>query len=228
MNPSLYRLLHLSDPALPVGGFAHSAGLETYVQMGIVHDEKTANAFITGMLSQNLHYTDAAIASLAYDAAALHNMEKIIHLDDLCSAVKLPKEMRQASQKLGNRLTRIFQSLCNHEQIHQYAAAVRSKQAGGHYCLAFGVIAYALGISKQDALNGFYYSAASGFVTNSVKLIPLSQQSGQEILFSLHELINDLVQANMSPDIDLIGVYCTGFDIRCMQHERLYSRLYMS
>jgi urease accessory protein len=228
MNPSLYRLLHLSDPALPVGGFAHSAGLETYVQMGIVHDEKTANAFITGMLSQNLHYTDAAITSLAYDAAALNNMEKIIQLDDLCSAVKLPKEMRQASQKLGNRLIRLFQPLCNHEQIHQYAAAVRSKQAGGHYCLAFGLIAYALGIPKPDALNGFYYSAASGFVTNSVKLIPLSQQSGQEILFSLHKLINDLVQANMNPDIDLIGVCCTGFDIRCMQHERLYSRLYMS
>jgi urease accessory protein len=228
MNPSLYRLLHLSDPALPVGGFAHSAGLETYVQMGIVHDKKTANAFITGMLSQNLHYTDAAIASLAYDAADLHNMESIMQLDELCSAVKLPKEMRQASQKLGNRLIRIFQPLCSHEQLHQFAAVVRSKQTGGHYCLAFGLIAYALGIPKQDALNGFYYSAASGFVTNSVKLVPLSQQSGQEILFSLHELINDLVQANMNPDMDLIGVCCTGFDIRSMQHERLYSRLYMS
>jgi urease accessory protein len=228
MNASLYRLLHLSDPALPVGGFAHSAGLETYVQMGIVHDETTARAFITGMLSQSLHYTDAAMASLAYDAAALHNMEKIIQLDELCSAVKLPREIRQSSQKLGNRLTRIFQSLCDHELVHQYAAAVRSKQASGHYCLAFGLIAYALGIPKQDALNGFYFSAASGFVTNSVKLVPLSQQSGQQILFSLDTLINELVQANLTPDMNLIGLCCTGFDIRCMQHERLYSRLYMS
>jgi urease accessory protein len=228
MNPSLYKLLHLSDPALPVGGFAHSAGLETYVQLGIVHDATTARAFITGMLSQNLHYTDAAIVSLAYDAGADHNMEKIKQLDELCTAVKLPKEIRQASQKLGNRLIRIFQPLCNNEEVHRYAAAVQSKQADGHYCLALGLIAHALGIPKQDALTGFYYSAASGFVTNSVKLVPLSQQNGQEILFSLDELITELVQRNMNPDMDLIGACCTGFDIRCMQHERLYSRLYMS
>jgi urease accessory protein len=227
MNPSLYKLLHLSDPALPVGGFSHSAGLETYVQLGLVHDAKTAKAFITGMISQNLHYTDAAIVSLTYDAAA-HNREKIIQLDELCTAVKLPKEMRQASQKLGNRLIRIFQPLCAHEQLHRYAAAIQFKQASGHYCLAFGLVAHALGIPKQDALTGFYYSAAAGLVTNSVKLVPLSQQSGQEILFSLHELINELVQRNMDPDLDLIGLCCTGFDIRCMQHERLYSRLYMS
>ena len=64
MNSALIRLLQLSDPALPVGGFSHSAGLETYVQMGIVKDAATAKAFVTGMLSQNIHYTDAAIVSL--------------------------------------------------------------------------------------------------------------------------------------------------------------------
>jgi len=61
-----------------------------------------------------------------------------------------------------------------------------------------------------------------------VKLVPLSQQHGQEILFSFQALINELSAKSMEPDKDLIGVCCTGFDIRSMQHERLYSRLYMS
>jgi urease accessory protein len=149
-------------------------------------------------------------------------------LDDLCTAVKLPKEMRQASQKLGIRLIRIFQPLCNNDWLNRYATAIQAKQLSGHYCIAFGIIAYALQINKADALTGFYYNAAAGFITNSVKLIPLSQQSGQELLFSLQSLLIELVQKNLQADKDMIGLCCTGFDIRSMQHEQLYSRLYMS
>jgi urease accessory protein len=228
MNPALLRLLQLSDPALPVGGFSHSAGLETYVQSGIVKDAATANAFITGMLSQHIHYTDAALVSMAYDAIANKEFTNIQQLDDLCTAVKLPKEMRQASQKLGIRLIKIFQPVCDNDWLNRYAMAIRSKQLYGHYCLAFGIIAHTLEITKADALTGFYYNAAAGLVTNCVKLVPLSQQVGQELLFSLQSLIMELVQKNQQPEIDLVGLCCTGFDIRSMQHEQLYSRLYMS
>lgn len=228
MTAALIRLLQLSDPALPVGGFSHSAGLETYVQLGIVKDLTSARAFVTGMLSQNIHYTDAAIVSLLYEAVKDNDPDELKTLDDLCTAVKLPKEMRQASQKLGVRLIKIFQPLCNNDWLNRYASAIQSKQLTGHYCVAFGIIACALQIPKEDALTGFYYNAAAGFVTNSVKLVPLSQQNGQELLFSLQPLITTLVQKNLHPERELIGLCCTGFDIRSMQHEQLYSRLYMS
>ncbi|MFD2934275.1 urease accessory protein UreF [Spirosoma flavum] len=228
MNTSLLHLLQLSDPTLPIGSYAHSAGLETYVQAGVVHDAGTAKAFVTEMLTQNLYYTDAALASLAYDAAARNDWHEVVQLDDECTAVKLPKEMRQASQKLGIRLMKIFQPLCNNALANQYREAVSTQQVTGHYCLAFGLYAYALQIPKVDALTGFYYNAAVGMVTNSVKLIPLGQQDGQEILFSLHSRIQALVVSTLQPNRALIGLCCPGFDIRSMQHEQLYSRLYMS
>ena len=225
---NLLRLLQLSDPALPIGGFSHSSGLETYVQCGIVKDKATAKEFITTQLSQNICYTDAAFASLAFDAAANNDWNALLQLDEECTAVKLPREMRQASQKLGLRLLKIVSPVCGNELTDKYKTAIERVEASGHYSIVFGLYAFAMAIGKQEALTGFYYNAAAGMVTNSVKLIPLGQQDGQEILFSLNHLIEGLVEKSLMPDPELTGLCCTGFDIRCMQHEQLYSRLYMS
>lgn len=228
MSLELLNLLQLADPTLPIGGFSHSSGLETYVQFGLIKEASSAKTFIIEMLSQNLQYTDAAFVSLAFDASLKNDFEEILSLDEECNTVKLPKEIRQASQKLGLRLLKIFRDYCGNDLLNQYKKSIDLKVANGHYCIAFGVIAAIQQINKAETLTGFYYNAAMGMITNCVKLIPLGQQDGQKLLFEIKPLIQTLVEQSMQPNKEMIGLCCTGFDIRCMQHEELYSRLYMS
>ena len=228
MRNSLLSLLQLSDPGLPIGGYAHSNGLETYVQQGLVNNLETASAYIYQMLSQNLQFTDAALVSLAFDAACHNDFERLVQLDEECTAVKLPFEVRTGSKKLGTRLIKIFELNTEEAIAKKYARAVRENKIDGHYCIAFGLFGSALKIKKEDLLTGFYHNAASGHITNCVKLIPLGQKDGQKILFGMQPFIEELVNKTMEPDLLKLGICCTGFDIRCMQHEQLYSRLYMS
>ena len=86
---------------------------------------------------------------------------------------------------------------------------------------AAGII---VGITGSTAINAqLAASRARPIFSADLKGVP-----GQEILFSLHPLIGQLAEDTLTPDLSLLGLCCAGFDTRCMQHETLYSRLYMS
>lgn len=225
MQPWLPYLLHLSDPTLPVGAYTHSSGLETYVQQGLIKNATDAAAFIRNMLEYNLPYNDAFFVFQAYTAT---DIPALLLLDQECTALKAPQELRLASQKLGIRLLKLLLPLTSHIISDAYMQNIKEGNALGHYCIAYGLYARLSGIPLEEALTAFFYNAATGMVTNSVKLVPLGQQQGQQILFSLLPLLPRLVERTQAVPRELAGRCCIAFDIRSMQHERLYSRLYMS
>ena len=227
---SLISLLHIADPTLPIGGYSHSNGLETYVQKGLVNSTETAALFLNNMLSSSILHNDAAYVRLAYEAMELEdNYAQIILLDEECSAMKSPREIREASHKLGTRLLKIFiEEGQKCDFLTKFGDYVTKNISVGNYPVVYGALCYLMEIPLEEAITAFYFSTATGMVTNAVKLVPLGQLEGQKILFEVKRNIPSWVEKTMNLEEDKIGLSNVGFDLRSMQHERLYSRLYMS
>ena len=77
-------------------------------------------------------------------------------------------------------------------------------------------------------MSGFLYAQTSAMVTNCVKTIPLSQSDGQQLLASMYDLFETVMEKTLSAGEEMLGLSAPGFDLRGIQHESLYSRLYMS
>ena len=104
----------------------------------------------------------------------------------------------------------------------------KKKSGSAHHVIAYGIFCSSIGISLEDCLEHFLYAQTSAMVTNCVKSIPLSQTTGQQILVSCTEEMSRLLEQVKELPTELLGAGAPGFDIRCMQHEGLYSRIYMS
>lgn len=151
-------------------------------------------------------------------------------LDQMVTASRIPLELRQASEKIASRFLKTLINLNVKYEIpwfEQYAQA-KEKNWRKNYATAYGVFCASVGLRLEESLSHLLYAQTSALVTNCVKTIPLSQTAGQQILYQCIQRFDSIIEDVKRMDIDDYAVSLPGADIRSMQHENLYSRLYMS
>lgn len=221
-----YLLLQINDALFPIGGYSHSYGLETYIQKDLLNDTKDIENYIDNKLKYSIFKTEILGARLAYENA--ENTKAISELDGIMTAAKSPMEIRSASIKLGSRFIKTL-SGCKVELKYDYFSQyMNTAYRNKHHCIAYGVVCRSADIAEDRALSAYLYAQCSAMITNLVKLVPLSQSVGQELLYSRYQLMERLASEVMGLDEKELCASAPAFDIRCMQHEKLYSRLYMS
>ena len=224
-----FFLLQVNDALFPIGGYSHSYGLETYIQKGIVHDEDSAEEFIHKRLEYNFLYNEFLAVRLGWEYAVSGDLTAISRLEEIMEAGKIPRETREASRKLGSRFIKTLSALeipRENRVFEEYREARKGKSV--HHAVAYGDFCGAAGITREEALEHFLYAQTSAMVTNCVKTIPLSQSSGQKLLSGCYPLLQKLTREVKELGEEWLGLSGPGFDLRCMQHEGLYSRIYMS
>ena len=154
-------------------------------------------------------------------------------LEEILGASRIPFEQREASRKMGSRFAKTIEKLHaetmpmkNREIFEAYLDARKGKAVS--HCIVYGVFCAALGIEEEETLYHYLYAQTSAMVTNCVKTIPLSQSAGQQLLSGCYPEFAEILEEIRTYSEDDLCLSAPGFDIRGIQHEKLYSRLYMS
>ena len=217
IDKNLFMLFQINDSLFPIGAYSHSYGLETYIQKKLVTNVDTAFEYLKCNLKFNFLYSELLAINLSYEYADKERLGKS------------PKEIRLASQKLGSRFIKTLLSTeINYKNNNFLDYVNKSKNNLPTHTVAYGVFCQSVGIERERAIEGFLYSYTSSTITNCVKSIPLSQTQGQQLLYKSHDIFEEVINKLDELTIDDLCLSTPGFDIRCMQHENLYSRLYMS
>lgn len=215
-------LQQLTDSALPTGAFAHSLGFETYIERALVHDEESFGVWLTAYIGQQLTYSDGLAIRFLYEG---HGLEV---LDSLLTAQLLPRELREASLKMGGRLLEIGAEVFPSAGLEEYRQLVSSGRAGGHQPLAFAVVARSLGVPLAEALAAYLFATVTSLTQNAVRAIPLGQNAGQRLLRKASDDVAAAVERVRGLTPDDFGAVSPGLEISQMRHERQRARMFMS
>lgn len=221
-NLALLRLLQLASPALPVGAYSYSEGLETLVAQGMITPEAVRH-WLEQELALGLVRVEAAYIHRIHRSAQAGQWSSIAEDNRWISALRDSEESRQQSWATGRALLRLAQDL--HPEL---AVPLGILGQPCNFAVGFAVLAAHWQIPASAAVLGYLHSWAANLITAAVKLVPLGQTQGQRLLIDLNPTLEATAShsATLQPDDLALGGW--GAALASMQHEALYSRLFRS
>jgi len=229
---SLLQLIWLASPALPVGGFSYSEGLESAILRAQVATDYIATNANTDWLSQwlvdQLQLTqargDMAVLARAIADWRSGDLGRITRLNDWLLQTRETSELRAQTEQLGRSLC---SWLRNHDGMST-ALLAHCEQLPPTYPVAFALAAAQTEASVRDCLLAYAFGWAENMVQAAIKSVPLGQTAGQRILARLSQAIPAVVQTAMDLPDDERQAFSPMLAILSSQHETQYSRLFRS
>ena len=222
----LLRLLHLASPALPIGAFHFSQGLEYAVETGWVTDEASALEWIGGIAGASLGTLDLPVLLRLQTAWTQNDSAAVLRWNSFLIACRETEELRAEDRHLGAALLRVLAEMDLAPEL--FSANAAKSVVGVSHATAFAFAIARWGIEPGAALQTFAWAWIENQVLAAVKLVPLGQSAAQRMLHQLAARIPPLVeQAHKLTDSD-VGI-CTALSaVASGRHETQYSRLFRS
>jgi urease accessory protein len=228
VDETLGALFQLTGGGFPTGAFAHSYGLETFVQAGLVHDVATFGEWLDVHLSHSAGPTDGAGVALVARALTAGDWDAVLRIDRLLTALKLAPEVRAASRSTGRSALRAAREIFPGPAVEDYAALLDDGRAWGNAAAVFACIAADLKIEASVSVLAFLWSVASSLTAVATRLVPLGGIAAQRCLRELGPTVRGAaLRAESAREGDL-SASAVAQDIAALRHARLYTRLCIS
>ena len=220
--PALLRLLQLASPALPIGAFAYSQGLETAVELGFIRDEASARDFLTGVLDDGLALLELPLLSRLHAAFLGHDDAAAERWSSFLVASRETAERREEERHLGRALARLLA-----DQGVAEAAAWHGRESVTHVAL-FALAGVSFGVPAEALVPAYAFSWAENQVGALSRLVPLGQLAAQRVLAALGQLVPPACARAALLDDTEIGSTLPGLALASALHETQYTRLFKS
>jgi urease accessory protein len=227
---SLLHLLWLASPALPVGGFSYSEGLEAAIDAGLVGNETQAATWLVEQLHLTLARSDLAVIAQALRAWRRGDTPRVRALNSWLLQTRESAELRLQTEQMGRSLREWLRHLPGADAATLDFAATLEPTYPVMYalCAAGPGGAHAEHAGERDVLLAYAFGWAENMMQAALKTVPLGQTSGQRILARLAAEIPAAVEHALHlPDEDR-QAYSPMLAILSSRHETQYSRLFRS
>jgi urease accessory protein len=229
MTEAWLAILQFADGLFPAGGFAHSFGLETYTQEGVVRDRAGLEAFVAAHLEGSAGPCDAVAVATAVRLATAGDVAAWEALDARLEAMKAVPETRAASRQMGRQTLRVAAALAGDDAfVAELARAVEDGLTPGHHAAVFGSVLGRAGAEPEAVAGAYLHSTAALLVGAGLRLIALGQLDGQRVLATMRPRIARLATAAAAATPDDMWSFNPGLELAGLRHAALDARLFRS
>ncbi|UYG01723.1 urease accessory protein UreF [Halomonas sp. PAMB 3232] len=218
---ALLGLLQLVSPALPIGAFAFSQGLESAFELGWVDDEESLTEWLSGVLDDGLTRCELPVIARLFEAFERGDAADVAEWDAWLAATRETAELVAEDSRLGASLKRLLGSL---ELLPE--GKLLPEQAG--YVTLFAYTAFTRSVSPRQALLGFGWAWLENQLAVACKALPLGHTAAQRIIERLRPALSYAVDQALTLDDDALGPVLPGVALASALHETQYSRLFRS
>lgn len=224
-DSALLQLMQLASPALPVGGFSYSEGLEAAVDAGLVHDEQRAGDWLLDQLHLSLERADLPVLAAALGAWRAREPARVARCNEWICLTRESAEQRLQTQQMGRSLA---EWLKNRGSADDRVAQLAALRPAPTWPVAFALAAALAGAPCRETLLAFGFGWAENMVQAAMRCVPLGQSAGQRILAHLIEALPGTVDRAAALPQDAWQAFVPRLAILSSRHETQYSRLFRS
>ena len=226
---ALLQLMWLASPALPVGGFSYSEGLEAAVDAGLVSNEAQTGQWLQDQLQLSLARSELAVLSKAFGAWRRGDLATIGELNAWVAATRESSEMRRQTEQMGRSLVAWLKNRSGmDERADERVAVLEALSPAPTWPVAFALAGAQTGAPLRESMLAFAFGWAENMVQAALKSVPLGQSAGQRVLAALVDQIPAAVDHATALMDSERQAFAPMLAILSAQHETQYSRLFRS
>lgn len=222
------RYVQFLDSAFPIGSFSHSFGLETFVQDGTITTLEQLEQYLRGQVNGGWLRFECLMIKEIYDAIEREDEQALAQLNRILIVQRLAKESRDGMVKMGKRLVKLAQSFDTDLEVERLEQRIGKGLDHCHYITVHAWVSHRLGVSMDNAVLGFLYTSLQNSINSALRLMSMGQTQGQQLLHRMIPYVEQSWMETRETSEHTLSTYTLAQEIRAMQHDQLYSRLFMS